>query len=56
MQESGVAVSRGGIRRIKEKGGERMYLAIDGGGTKTEYLLLDEAFRTAGRYLGGCEP
>ena len=31
-----------------------MYLAIDGGGTKTEYLLLDEAFRTAGRYLGGC--
>ena len=31
-----------------------MYLAIDGGGTKTEYLLLDEEFRTVGRYFGGC--
>lgn len=31
-----------------------MYLAIDGGGTKTEYLLLDKNFRTVQRYLGGC--
>lgn len=31
-----------------------MYLAIDGGGTKTEYLLLDEGFRTVERHLGGC--
>lgn len=31
-----------------------MYLAIDGGGTKTEYLLLDREFRTVGRHLGGC--
>lgn len=31
-----------------------MYLAIDGGGTKTEYLLLDEGFRTLKRHLGGC--
>lgn len=31
-----------------------MYLAIDGGGTKTEYLLLDEAFQAAGRHLGSC--
>lgn len=31
-----------------------MYLAIDGGGTKTEYLLVDEAFRTVERYFGGC--
>lgn len=31
-----------------------MYLAIDGGGTKTEYLLLDERFREKGHFLGGC--
>ncbi len=31
-----------------------MYLAIDGGGTKTEYLLLDQEFKTVGRHLGGC--
>ena len=31
-----------------------MYLAIDGGGTKTEYLLLDKEFRTVERYFGGC--
>ena len=31
-----------------------MYLAIDGGGTKTEYLLLDEDFRMLERYFGGC--
>lgn len=30
-----------------------MYLAIDGGGTKTEYLLLDQAFEVVGRHLGG---
>ena len=30
-----------------------MYIAIDGGGTKTEYLLLDENFEVAGRILGG---
>ncbi len=29
-----------------------MYLAIDGGGTKTEYLLLDQEFKTVGRHLG----
>lgn len=31
-----------------------MYFVIDGGGTKTEYLLLDEGFRTVERHLGGC--
>ena len=31
-----------------------MYLAIDGGGTKTEYLLLDEQFREKAHFLGGC--
>lgn len=31
-----------------------MYLAIDGGGTKTEYLLLDEGFQIVERHLGGC--
>ncbi len=31
-----------------------MYLAIDGGGTKTEYLLLNQEFETVGRHLGGC--
>lgn len=31
-----------------------MYIAIDGGGTKTEYLLLDEQFEVVERYLGGC--
>lgn len=30
------------------------YLAIDGGGTKTEYRLLDGQFRAAERCLGGC--
>lgn len=30
-----------------------MYIAIDGGGTKTEYLLLDEHFEAVGRVLGG---
>lgn len=30
-----------------------MYIAIDGGGTKTEYLLLDEAFRPVDRFIGG---
>lgn len=29
-----------------------MYLAIDGGGTKTEYLLLDEDFHIVSQYLG----
>lgn len=31
-----------------------MYIAIDGGGTKTEYLLLDEEFQVVDCYLGGC--
>lgn len=31
-----------------------MYIAIDGGGTKTEYLLLDEQFQVVKRHLGGC--
>lgn len=31
-----------------------MYIAIDGGGTKTEYLLLDEHFEVRERYLGAC--
>lgn len=31
-----------------------MYIAIDGGGTKTEYLLLDETFTIVDRYLGQC--
>lgn len=31
-----------------------MYIAIDGGGTKTEYLLLDKNFQVTDRYLGGC--
>lgn len=30
-----------------------MYIAIDGGGTKTEYLLLNENFEVANRVLGG---
>ena len=30
-----------------------MYIAIDGGGTKTEYLLLDEKFEVVQRVLGG---
>lgn len=30
------------------------YLAIDGGGTKTEYRLVDEQFRLAERCRGGC--
>ena len=31
-----------------------MYIAIDGGGTKTEYLLLDKHFQVVDYYLGGC--
>lgn len=31
-----------------------MYIAIDGGGTKTEYLLLDKHFQVVDHYLGGC--
>ena len=31
-----------------------MYIAIDGGGTKTEYLLLDKYFQVVDHYLGGC--
>lgn len=31
-----------------------IYVAIDGGGTKTEYLLLGGQFQVTGRYLGGC--
>ena len=31
-----------------------MYIAIDGGGTKTEYLLLNEQFEVVKRHLGGC--
>lgn len=31
-----------------------MYIAIDGGGTKTEYILLNEQFDVMERYLGGC--
>ena len=31
-----------------------MYIAIDGGGTKTEYLLLDENFQVIDQYLGSC--
>lgn len=31
-----------------------MYIAIDGGGTKTEYLLLNVQFEIIERYLGGC--
>ena len=31
-----------------------MYIAIDGGGTKTEYLLLDGQFQVIDQYLGGC--
>lgn len=31
-----------------------MYIAIDGGGTKTEYLLLDEFFQIKDRFLGKC--
>lgn len=31
-----------------------MYIAIDGGGTKTEYLLLDSNYEVMDRYLGGC--
>ena len=31
-----------------------MYIAIDGGGTKTEYLLLDRHFQVVDHYLGGC--
>lgn len=31
-----------------------MYLAIDGGGTKTEYWLLDEKFQMIGCCFGGC--
>ena len=30
-----------------------MYIAIDGGGTKTEYLLLDERFEVVERAFGG---
>ena len=30
-----------------------MYIAIDGGGTKTEYLLLDDRFEVADRVFGG---
>lgn len=30
-----------------------MYIAIDGGGTKTEYLLYDQAFQVVGRFVGG---
>ena len=30
-----------------------MYIAIDGGGTKTEYLLLNRAFQAVGRRVGG---
>ena len=30
-----------------------VYLAIDGGGTKTEYLLLNEAFEQVDTLLGG---
>lgn len=29
-----------------------MYIAIDGGGTKTEYLLLDKHFQVVDHYLG----
>ena len=29
-----------------------MYIAIDGGGTKTEYLLLDKHFQVVDYYLG----
>ena len=31
-----------------------MDIAIDGGGTKTEYLLLDKHFQVVDHYLGGC--
>lgn len=31
-----------------------MYIAIDGGGTKTEYLLLDGQFQVVDHYLGSC--
>ena len=31
-----------------------MYIAIDGGGTKTEYLLLDKHFQVVDHYLGRC--
>lgn len=31
-----------------------MYIAIDGGGTKTEYVLLNEQFECVGSFFGGC--
>ncbi len=44
----------GGRGRENRRKEQNVFIAVDGGGTKTELLLLDDAFREINRHTCGC--